>query len=79
MKGLRLAKQFKVMHEGADQAVGKKPMGVRRSIVVSLGPENGVLGGVITLAWVVETEIHETFESDLLIFPGKNYRGQTQK
>jgi hypothetical protein len=72
MKGPRLGKQLEVMHEGADQAVSKKPMGVGRRIEVSLGAENGVLGGVVTLAWVVETEVHETFESDLLIFPRKN-------
>jgi len=46
-------------------------MSVRGSIVVSRGAENLVLGLVIALVWVVETEVHEAFEGDSLMFPGK--------
>jgi len=72
LKGPGPGKQLEVVNEGADQAVSKERMSVRRSIVVSLRTENPLLGRVITLAWVVQTKVHETFEGDLLIFPGKN-------
>jgi hypothetical protein len=78
MKGPGPGKQLEVVDEGADQAMSKERMSGRRSIVVSLRTENRFPGRVITLAWVVQTKVHKTFEGDLLIFPGKNYRGQTQ-
>ncbi len=72
MKGSGPVQLFEVVNKGAGQAVSKQPMGVRRSVVVSPGPEDRLLGRVITLAWIVKTKIHELLEGDFLIFPGKN-------
>ena len=74
MKRLRLGEDLEVVGDDVSQGVGKHRMGVHRGIKISLGTQHPLLVRVVAMLRIVKTKVHEAFEGDLFMPPGKNVR-----
>ncbi len=73
MEGTGPGEKLDIMNECIRQTIGKHLMRVGGSVVIPFRPEDLLLGGVVALLRVIKTEVHEAFEGNLLVFPGKNH------